>query len=403
MHSKIAVIGGGASGICAAIFAARCGADTVICEKNDRIGKKLLVTGNGRCNLTNTGADVSHYHGKNPSFVKPALESFGAGDAVSFFEELGLLTKVEDEGRVYPYCDRAGTVSDVLRLELDRLGVNVLCGFDVSSIKKSGDMFTVYSYGGDKLTADAVIFSAGGKASPNLGGGSGYGILKSLGHTCTGLTPSIVQLRTDKRRISGLKGVKCIASVTFENITKKGDLLFTEYGVSGPPVFYISSYYNGTQAAELSVDFFPEIGEKELFKFMKHKTAVSNGLDTLFTGVLHKNIGAAILKYCGITSFSRSCAALSSKELSKICGACKDFRIPLEGKQSWNNAQVTSGGIPTSEVNSSTLESKICPGLYITGEILDIDGDCGGYNLQWAWSSGYTAGISAASKIMMKG
>jgi len=395
--SAIAIIGGGASGLIAAICGARNGSTVTIYEKNDRLGKKLIATGNGRCNLSNAYAGQDDYHGESTRFIQNAIESFWVEETLSFFSEIGLLTKTEDDGKIYPYCDRAGAVLDILRMELDRLGVTVNCGFDVESVIKRKTAFEIVSYDGRHEFADKVIVTAGGKAAPNLGGGgSGYDILKTLGHHITPLQPSIVQLRTDTAPIAGLKGVKCYARVSLGDTSYTGELLFTEYGVSGPPVFSVSSYLIETPLRELKIDFFDGYSENELFRIMMNKAEISNTVEELFTGILHKNIGRAILKKCGYTDLTQSCS-FKAKELRAICETAKCFTVDITGTQSWNNAQVTSGGVKTSEFNPESLMSLKCPGLYAAGEILDIDGNCGGYNLQWAWSSGYIAGTHAST------
>lgn len=393
--NSIAVIGGGASGIMAAITAARLGCDVTILEKNDRIGKKLLATGNGRCNLTNINADISDYHGGASYFADNAKAVFWVNETIDFFSEIGLLTKVEDGGKIYPYSDRASSVLDVLRAELERLCVKTVCGFDVMKIKKTDGGFKIISYDAREEYADKVIFSAGGKASPSMGGGSGYDILKKLGHTCTSLKPSIVQLKTNNKNLRGLKGVKCHAKLTLSGISQTGELLFTDDGLSGPPAFYVSSYYNPGAENNCEIDFFDGFDEKKLFTLLKTNSAIFPTCDKLFTGILHKAVSTAILKQCDIQG-GKSCASLTNKTISDICRTLKHFPCIVTGTESWNNAQVTSGGIKADEVICETLESKKCKGLYITGEILDIDGNCGGYNLQWAWSSGYIAAQNAS-------
>lgn len=389
--SDIAVIGGGASGIVAAITAARLGKTVTIYEKNDRIGKKLLVTGNGRCNLTNINTDLSRYHGSNVTFAENALKELDVQATLNLFEEFGLLTRVEEDGKVYPYCGRAAAVLDVLRLELERLGVEIKCGYDVKDIIKRATAFEIISWQGQHEFCGRVIFATGGKASPNLSSGSGYEILERLGHKITPLSPSIVQLKTDTSAISGLKGVKCEGSLTMCNKTYTGEILFTDYGVSGPPAFSLSSYYN-SDCKDISVDFFPDMDENSLYMLLRNKLANLVSSQDLFTGILHKNVANAIFKFSGISADN-----INLQNLKFIVKAAKKFQLELLGTLSWNNAQVTKGGVSTDNVNSTTMESSLCQGLYITGEILDIDGDCGGFNLQWAWSSGYLAGLMAAT------
>ena len=395
--SNIAIIGGGASGIIAAISAARQGAYVTIYEKNERIGKKILATGNGRCNLTNSKSCISDYHGEDTSFMQNTINTFWHRETIDFFSELGLLTKEEEGGKVYPYSDRATAVLDVLRAELKRCMVKTECKFDVSDIIKRKNAFEIVSYDGKHAFADKVIVSAGGKAAPNMGGGrSGYELLTKNGHHITELSPSIVQLKTDTSKIVGLKGIKCNASVRLGNNKYFGELLFTEYGVSGPPVFSLSSYYEESGTNTLEIDFFDKFSSEQIYRLLMNKIPLSDTLEDLFTGILHKNIASAIIKGCGFEKLSAPCKDLTSREIQKICDVSKCFKLKVLGTQSWNNAQGTKGGIKTDEVDSISFMSKKIDGLYITGEILDIDGNCGGYNLQWAWSSGYIAGQHAA-------
>ncbi len=388
----IAVIGGGASGIMAAITAAGLGCSVKICEKNDRTMKKLLATGNGRCNLTNKNITIDRYHGEIPEFPKTVLEKFTKDNTMELFYEMGLLCR-EEEDKIFPYSLRASSVIDILRLELDRLGVEVECSFDVKEIIPRKSVYEIVSWDGRHEFATAVIFSCGGKAAPSLGGGSsGYEILKKLGYNVTTLKPSIVQIKTETEAISGLKGVKAMANVSLGGKTEYGELLFTEYGISGPPAFSLSSYYGG-EAVE--IDFFPEIDKKDLFLLLKQKADLGLTGQELFTGLIHKNIALAIIKKAGVDTKNVTASALNA-----ICEISKKFTLKTEGTMSWNNAQVTRGGISTAQVKEDTLESKKHPGLYITGEVLDVDGDCGGFNLQWAWSSGHVAGEAAAIKIL---
>lgn len=390
----IAVIGGGASGIMAAISAARLGCSTVIYEKNDRIAKKLLATGNGRCNLTNKNITLDRYHGETPEFPKTVLEKFTKENTLELFREMGLLCR-EEEDKIFPYSLRASSVLDILRLEMDRLGVEIECSFDVKEIIQRKSVYEIVSWDGRHEFATEVIVACGGKAAPNLGGGSsGYEILKKLGITVTPLKPAIVQIKTETDAISGLKGVKSMARVFHGGKTEYGELLFTEYGISGPPAFSLSSYYDG---GDVIIDFFPEFSKEELFVIIKEKADLGLTGQELFTGLAHKNIALSIIKKSGVDTKYPSASSIKA-----ICETCKGFTLKTEGTMSWNNAQVTHGGISTKEVKEDTLESKKHSGLYITGEVLDVDGDCGGFNLQWAWSSGFVAGQAAAIK-MLKG
>ncbi len=395
---NIAVIGGGASGITAAIAAARSGAGTVILEKEKRIGKKILATGNGRCNLTNMYACADRYHGEDAAFIAEAAEKyFNAGKTLGFFSELGLLCREEDDGKVYPYCGRASAVLDVLRFELERLGVSVLTDFNVKSVSKKSGVFTVIASDGRNVSADAVILAAGGKASPSLGSdGSGYAIAKALGHSVTALSPSLVQLKTSNTSVRSVKGLKINAALSIKGTpyTEAGELLFTDYGISGPPVFSISSRAKAGDVIE--ADIMPEYGYQEAAELLEAAKASYKPLDCWLTGILDRRIAMALMKECGIGPFSRDSASVSIRETRRMAAKIKAWEFPVTGTMPWANAQVTRGGVRTGEINPKTLESKKIGGLYICGELMDIDGDCGGFNLQWAWASGYTAGKNAA-------
>lgn len=401
---KIAVIGGGASGIVASIAAARSGAEVTIYERLDRIGKKILSTGNGRCNYTNINADVQNYHGKNPGFVSDAIGEFWISETKEFFEELGMLTKTEKNGKAYPYSLQASAVLDVLRYEIEKIGVRVVSGFEVESIRKKDGGFLIKSYKTESAFADKVIISTGGKASPFLGSnGSGYKLCENFGHKTTKLYPSLVQIKTETAIVKSLKGIKLDAYVSVKSGKKEthslGEVLFTDYGLSGPAVFNVSGFCAQNPDSLITLDLLPEIDRKELFELLKKRRTAARNLETYFIGMVNKKVGMAVMKYANVLPYARTADTISDEEVKRLCDALKGFSLKACGTMSWNNAQVTAGGIITDDINPKTMESKLCKGLYITGELLDIDGDCGGYNLQWAWSSGYIAGMSAVGGV----
>ena len=394
---NIAVIGGGASGLTAAIAAAEAGASVTIYESGSRCGRKILATGNGRCNMTNINAELGNYHGRNPAFIKGVMKRFWVSETLSFFEELGIVAKTEEKGKVYPYSDQASAVLDVLRLRCEADGVNIITDFEVSDIKRRKDGFEIKSYKGGKAYADRVVIATGGKAAPNLGSkGAGYELLKAFGHSITELSPSLVQMRTEGDTAGKLKGIKFTGAVRMGEYIEEGEILFTDYGISGPPVFSLSSRYDKHKAVEL--DLMSDYTEDEVLNllYMRIGRNPDIPLESFFVGMLNKRIGQVLLKDLGIAPLSRKACTLSEKEIQSCVRAVKHWRFGIAGTQSWNNAQVTKGGAATEEFNPSTLESKLVKGVYAAGEVLDIDGDCGGYNLQWAWSSGIIAGRSAA-------
>ncbi len=386
MKIDVAVIGGGASGIMAAIFAARCGKNVCILEKNPRIGKKILATGNGRCNFTNINSKAEDY---NSEFVGSALSRFSSKQVISFFEELGLLSKEEAEGRVYPLSGQATAVLDVLRLELSRLSVKIIADFDVQKVEKNNNGFAIFSKN-QKVEAKKVIVATGGKASPKSGSdGKGYELLRAFGHHTTKLVPSLVQLKTEK----SVGGVRAYGKVTTASGRyDTGEIQFNNYGISGIPVFGLAKYVK--KGEPVFLDLLPDYTEEQVITILKNKPKQT--METYLIGILNKALGQLLLKECGISPLSKMSDTLKNDEIIKIAKMIKSWRFDVTGTMPWDNAQVTAGGIELSEINRYTLESKLIEDLYITGEVLDIDGPCGGYNLQWAWASGMVAGSEAA-------
>lgn len=398
---NIAVIGGGASGLFAAISAKNENTDVTIYEKEKRVGRKILATGNGRCNMTNTTASYNDYHSLDIKFIYPTIERFWVDKTLDFFENIGILWKEEDEGKVYPYSDTASAVLDVLRQRLEKIGVITECEFGVKKIKKQNNQFIIEDKNGKRKRADRVIIATGGMAGAQLGSdGSGYKLLESLGHKITKLYPSLVQIRTQTDTVKKLKGIKVNAKVSVGDKEKTGEVLFTDYGISGPPVFWLSSYIEGEK--EITLDIMPEYSYTDISDMITKRvnTLGDIPLEDFFVGMLNKRVSQALLKHIGVEPLSRLASSLSRKEIQAISNIIKNFKLQIKGTSTWNNAQVTKGGADVSQFNADTMESKLVKGLYCCGEVLDVDGDCGGYNLQWAWSSGYIAGIYASGREM---
>lgn len=408
---KIAIIGGGASGLVSAISFAKAlkhrnNVEIVVLERLDRVGKKILATGNGRCNLSNLNTNEKYYHSKNPKFVKDVLSQFNFKDTIAFFESIGLICRIEEDGRIYPYSNQASSVLDILRMEVQHLGIKEICDFEVNNIKKHKNKFIISSTNNQKYEASKIILSTGGNAQPNLGSnGSGYKLLKSLSHTITDISPSLVQIKSDSKIVKALNGIKVNAEAKIICNNKvirkeKGELLFTEYGLSGILILQLSTIIKNFKAQniKISVDIMPEFEKNNVKEIIQNKISKENwkSLENFFVGILNKKVGQMILKSAGIYPLSRKANSLSSSEINKIVETIKDWQFNITGTMSWNNAQVTSGGVNTEEFDSSSLESKKIKNLYVTGELLDVDGDCGGFNLQWAWSTGFIAGKSAA-------
>ncbi len=394
--NDIAIIGGGAAGLICAIAAAEGLSNRItVYERGARVGRKLLATGNGRCNMTNIYADSEHFHGRDVSFIEYAKENFWVSEALDFFDRLGILYKVEDEGRVYPYCDQASAVLDVLRYGAVKRGVVFKTGFEASGIRKKGAKFFLSFYNGVEECADAAVIATGGKAAPDLGSnGSGYKLLKSMGHRITDISPSLVQIRTEGKISGKLKGIKVNAKVTLGKEIKCGEVLFTDYGLSGPPVFYLSAYLKGDD--KLLLDIMPEYSFSDVTNLINERIANNPQLEleSFFVGMLNKRVAQVLLKDLDIAPLSRRTESLTGQEVKRLASKIKNWEFKAEGTMSWNNAQVTKGGAYTEEFDPQTMQSRLVRGLYAAGEVLDIDGDCGGYNLQWAWSSGYIAGKS---------
>lgn len=406
---QIIVVGGGASGLVAAIFAAREGSEVTILERTNRVGKKILATGNGRCNITNIDCNMNHFHGAYPKFALGSLTAFDQNDAIQFFEELGITHKVEAGGKVYPYSDQASSVLDVLRMEVERLGIHVLVEKEVTQLQKTKEVFKVKCKDSSAYTADKVIMATGGKAAPHLGSnGSGLLILESLGHHVIPPFPALVQIVLDTDVARKVKGVKFQGKVAVfdEKGQKKeenGEILFTEDGISGPPVFQISRIVSKQRMknknSTIILDLFPGYTLDELVVILQMRIAYQpqKAIGDFLIGLVNKRLIPQLLKAAYLEDSKRSCSLLSQKEIMRLASLLKQWEFIAIGTRSWTNAQVMAGGIDTSEMDIKTLQSKKVKGLYVIGELLDIDGDCGGFNLQWAWSTAYVAGTHAAT------
>ena len=400
----VGIIGGGASGMAAALAAAENPhVEVILLERQARLGRKLQATGNGRCNLTNLHALEGGYHGEEPAFSREALESFGPEKTLEWFRGLGLFTVAEPSGRVYPYSDQANSVLDVLRFALEKPNIRVITGFDVSRVKKSGEGFSVEN-GEEAIFCHKLIIACGGLAGTKLGGSmSGYKLLGKFGHRTTRLRPTLVQVKSAWGGVTGLKGVRanCHARILKDGVLHSestGELQFTEYGLSGPVIFEISrDVCQGKGTWECVLDFLPDISREMLCGELERRRRTGLPVEELLTGILHNRLGRVLTKAAGIRG-TGPVAELSDEELEAVCRGVKAFSVPLTEPLGMDSAQVTAGGILTREFDPKTMESKLVPGLYACGEVLDIDGDCGGYNLQWAWSSGRAAGLAAGKE-----
>lgn len=408
-RKRVIVVGGGAAGMVAAIAAARQGAVVTILERNPRVGKKLLTTGNGRCNFTNIHADSQCYQGNNPEFARIPLQNFSIQETISFFEELGIAHKVEDAGKVFPMSDQASSVLDVLRYELDEVGVTVLCDAYVIEIRHQKNIFTLCLDNGSTWQADSVILAAGGKAMPASGSdGNGFVLAQKLGHAIMDVFPGLVQLKLDGSFFKQIDGVKFVGTAELLHRSKaiakdRGDILFGNYGVSGPPILQISrsaaQLLHENKEVQLKITMVDTLAKEQLITLVttRWERKPSKTIEFSLVGLINKRLIPVVLKEAGIGDIKRPVAALSAQEQERIITILMDWRFKITGTKSWPSAQVTAGGIATNEINPNTMESKLVKGLFLAGEIVDIDGQCGGFNLQWAWSSGYIAGHNAAN------
>lgn len=413
MNKKIIIIGGGAAGMMAALSARENGGDVLILERNDRVGKKLLATGNGRCNYTNKNLTVDNYHGNNHRFVQNALSTFDAEKTIDFFERLGITPAVEDNGKVFPLSFQSSSMLDVLRYEIEEKGVELITEAHVSEIKK-GKKLTVILRDKRTFEGDKVILATGGMALPSSGSdGNGYNLCKKLGHTVIDTFPGLVQLKLEGDFFKQINGVKFLglAGIYIDNkliLEDSGDILFTNYGISGPPILQLSrtalEYINMGKDVELRVSIIHTKTKDELFEYLgnRFKNMPRKNLELSLIGLINKRLILPILKILNLDK-NKQASSVSEDEIRKLSQILTSWSLKVIGSQSWGNAQVTAGGVNAEEIHSHTMESKLIGGLYIVGELLDIDGDCGGFNLQWAWSSGYMAGFHAMDKERQMG
>ena len=393
---KTAIVGGGASGLLCAVELLSdgfCGEDVLILERNDRVGKKLIATGNGQGNLTNDNLGKQFFYGDD-EFIASFIENANNVNLKEYFYRLGIPLTSTKDGKVYPLSKQASAVLDVIRGYLEYKGCQILTAQKVEEIKTCECGFEVLT-ASDKFFAKSVVLATGGAASKQFGtDGTAYSLVKKFGHERTAIYPSLVQLKTETDKIRGLKGLKETAKVTalvegkpIKSAT--GDLLFTDYGVSGNAIFQISSCIADKKNAELLVEFLPELTKEQVKQILidkQSKPFVKR--EDAFVGVLNKRIGQAVIK----TAKSQSYAHLAD--------ALKGFRLKVTGSLDFNYAQVTKGGIKTELIDKETYQSKLAKNLYIVGEALDVDGDCGGYNLTIAFVTGIVAGRAIKKTLL---
>lgn len=405
---RIAVVGGGASGMMAAITAAGMGCEVTILEGNDRLGQKILATGNGKCNLGNRELSQSQYHGGDARFIGNALQQFGTDDTIRFFEGLGLLIK-DRNGYLYPLCEQASVVLDVLREEVDHLGISVICDCMVKAVQKDRERFCVIDQNGKKYSFDRVILSCGGCASLKKGFVFlGYDITRKLGLEMIPTVPALTNLKCRETWFKAVSGVRADAVIHIshpdgkQELSERGELQLADYGISGIPVFQMAgaAAYLLKRQKELKgyIDFLPDMTEMELKNFTKTRISrfQEQSLEAFCTGLLNKKIMQLMVKRAGLKGETLVKSFGESKLLSMML-ECKKLPFTVFETGAFQNAQVCAGGVSLKNL-SENCEVKKIPGLYVTGELMDVDGRCGGYNLQWAWTTGYLAGRSAAEE-----
>ena len=413
IYHDLIIVGGGASGLMAAIVAKDFGIDVAIIEGNDRIGKKILVTGNGRCNITNSNITFpyTNFHSENNDFFQEALNNLTIEDTKSMFLSLGLPLIELESGKMYPKSLQASSVIDIFRMALDDRNIPLYANCKINSISKKTN-FTLYTNNEEyeHFSCNKLILSCGGKSANKTGSdGSGYKLSKSLGHNIIETLPGIVQLKLDYPYLKALSGIKFDGAVSVLindkiKFTDVGEVLFTDYGISGPPVLQLSSHVskalNNGDKVTIRVDMFPYESKEDVENFFAMHFSIFSyrEISSTLIGVINKKLISTILKEVGIKDIHLPCSNIDWKYTDKLINKFKQWDFNCIDTNGFPNAQVTVGGINTREVNNLTLESKLVNDLYFCGEILDVHGDCGGFNLQWAWSSGYLAAKSAANK-----
>ncbi|MBQ8571926.1 MAG: aminoacetone oxidase family FAD-binding enzyme [Ruminococcus sp.] len=400
-HFDVAVIGGGAGGLFFTSQAANKHKNLKIAviEKNQRVGKKLLVTGNGRCNLTNLYANESDYHGSFAPFIKNVLASCSTQRLLELFADMGLITRADDFGRVYPKSNQASSVLDVLRFNCDKDNVHFLCENKAYKVVKENNFFKITT-DKESITADKVIFSSGGAAAPKAGGDKyGYELLKSLGHTIITPSPALCPINVKSEYIKSLKGIRVQGEISLISgnktiSTETGEIQFTENALSGICVFNLSQYVEKDKDYTLRIKLMPETEFSEIIDILSNNQRVFGKLDAenIMTGIFHKRIAQALIKSARI-SFDKKVKDLTEREIKTLAKLINNFDFNISGLADFNNAQLTKGGVKGDEINPDTMESKKIKGLYIIGEAIDCNGDCGGYNLHFAFATGYIAAI----------
>ena len=414
MKREVMIIGGGASGLMAAIAAAENGASVTILEHMPRVGKKILSTGNGKCNLTNLHMTEQCFRSSEHGFPMHVIEKFPVSDTLRFFRKIGVLT-TDRNGYVYPYSGQAQTVLDALRDKTESLGIRTICECKILDVKKNtNDNFFIKTDKGSFL-GESLIIAAGSMAAASTGSdGSGYELAKSLGHKIKKPLPALVQLKCAGDFFKSISGVRSEAKVSLYTVGKHGELgsflaedtgelQLTDYGISGIPVFQVSRYaaeaLDKRKQVAAMIDYLPSYTEDELFHLLKEQRRHLHDrtAEMFLNGLFHKKLASLFLKAVHVRP-DTAAGKLTDQKLTELCEVIKESVYEVTATNPYDKAQICMGGVDTREIDRETMESKLVRGLYFAGEILDVDGICGGYNLQWAWSSGHLAGVHAAKR-----
>ncbi len=391
------VVGAGAAGLVASITIARAGHNVTLLEQNNKIGKKILVSGNGKCNIDNKYISINRFHSQNPDFIEKVLDGYDFEVVEKFFTSIGLELIEGKEGKMFPMSLQASSVVELLEYEAKRVGVQIICDCSVTSISKEGDTFTVETSQGSK-TSEKLLLASGSPAAPQLGGSnSGYAFATKMGHTLIPRHPSLVQLCSEETWVKECAGVKVAGLVQLyangEYITeKKGDLLFTNYGISGLAILDLSREVSirlaNYDSCELNLDLMPEMSKEKLINLLLKR--IKEGSDKPLTlwlqGILNKKLIHIIVEQSKCKAKMES--DLNRKEVGKLVYSIKNLKLSINDTKGFKGAEVATGGINTTEINPHTMESKLVPNLYFAGEMLDVDGDRGGFNFHFAWVTG---------------
>ena len=415
--TSVLIIGCGASGMIAGIMAARSGAAVTILERQNKAGRKLLSTGNGRCNFTNLNQEMEHYHSNNPGFYESVLKQFSAQDTIQFMKGIGVLSKNRsffgEDGYMYPYSDQAKSVVDNLRSELEHLGVKIHYQVELKQppyFRKKKNQFLVICNTGEYVS-DRLILANGSIAAAKLGADdSGYMYAKSFGHRITPLKPSLVGICCEEQFLKEIAGIRITANLSLYQIDdsnnrdviaeSSGEIQLTNYGVSGIPTFQLSRYVEKSNQC-LQIDFMPDYPTELLqtMLMMRKEQLYFKKTESFLIGLLPDLLATLLIRMNKLSG--KTVQDLTYQQIFTLVNSIKNFTFVVKGTNSYDQAQVCSGGVDTREINPNTLESTLQSGLYIVGELLDVDGDCGGYNLQWAWASGAVAGMNVSRCVWL--